>query len=91
MKKMYLYLVVNNCKRRRPKPSRETKFSGANGDRGKFIFPVQLTMSRIGNFTRLTHTLLKVLTIHTNIRPFFMGDRNNCKNKKLNFLWRNFL
>ena len=30
-------------------PSRETKFSGANADREIFIFPVQLTMSRIGN------------------------------------------
>ena len=25
-----------------PNPSRETKFSGANGDRELFIFPVQL-------------------------------------------------
>ena len=32
-----------------------------------FIFPVQLTMSRIGNLTRLIHTLLYVLTIHTYI------------------------
>ena len=36
-----------------PNPSRETKFSGANGDRGNFFFPVQLTTSRIGNLTRL--------------------------------------
>ena len=28
-------------------PSRETKFSGANGDREIFIFPVQLTTSSI--------------------------------------------
>ena len=28
--------------------SRETKFSGTHGDRGIFIFPVQLTTSRIG-------------------------------------------
>ena len=34
-----------------PNPSRETKFSGANGDREKSIFPVQLTTSRIGNLT----------------------------------------
>ena len=27
-----------------PNPSRETKFSGANGDRGIFIFSVQLIM-----------------------------------------------
>ena len=33
------------------------KFSGADGDREIFIFPVQLTMSRIGNLTRLIHTL----------------------------------
>ena len=29
-----------------PNPSRETKFSGVNGDRKIFIFPVQLTTSR---------------------------------------------
>ena len=41
-------------------PSRETKFSGANEDRKMkiLIFPVLLTMSRIGNLTRLIHTLL---------------------------------
>ena len=39
-----------------PNPSRETKFSGANGDRKKIIFPVQLTTSRIGNLTRLIST-----------------------------------
>ena len=49
-------------------PSRETKFSGANGDREIVIFfPVQLTTSRIGNLTRLIHTLLHVMTIHTYI------------------------
>ena len=37
------------------------------GDRGIFIFPVQLTTSRIGNLTRLIHTLLYGMTIHTNI------------------------
>ena len=41
-----------------PNPSRETRFSGANGDREKNIFPVQLTTSRIGNLTRLIHTLI---------------------------------
>ena len=46
-------------------PSRETKFSGAYGDRGMFVFPVQLTTSRVGNLTRLIHTLLCVMTIHT--------------------------
>ena len=38
-------------------PVRETKFSGANADREMLIFPVQLTTSRIGNLTRLIHTL----------------------------------
>ena len=47
---------------------RETKFSGANGDREKFIFPVQLTTSRIGNLAQLIHTLiLYVMTIHAYI------------------------
>ena len=35
-----------------------------HGNRGIFIFPVQLTTSRIGNLTRLIHTLLYVMTIH---------------------------
>ena len=34
-------------------PSHDTKFSGANVDREKTIFPVQLTTSRIGNLTWL--------------------------------------
>ena len=33
------------------------RFSGTNGDREVFIFPVQLTTSRIRNLTRLIHTL----------------------------------
>ena len=32
-----------------------------------FIFPVKLTMSRIGNLTRLIHTLAICVTIHTYI------------------------
>ena len=35
----------------------EIKFSGANGDREKTVFFVQLTTSRIGSLTRLIHTL----------------------------------
>ena len=31
--------------------SRDANYSGANGDREKFIFPVQLTTSRISNHT----------------------------------------
>ena len=33
----------------RPDLTRETKLSGANGDRENSVFPVQLTTSRIGN------------------------------------------
>ena len=46
-----------------PNPSYETKFSGTNGDREVFIFPVQLTTSRIGNLTRLILTLAICVTI----------------------------
>ena len=48
-----------------PNLSRETKFSGANADREILIFPVQLTTCRIGNLTRLIHTLAICVTIHT--------------------------
>ena len=40
----------------RTRPAR-LKFSGANGDREKYIFPLQLTTSRIGSHTRLILTL----------------------------------
>ena len=43
-----------------PKPSRETRLSGANADREKLIFPVQLTTCRMGNLTRLIHTLVSL-------------------------------
>ena len=33
----------------------------------EYFFPVQLTTSRIGNLTRLIHTLLYVMTIHSYI------------------------
>ena len=35
---------------------------------GNIVFPVQLTTSRIGNLTRLIHTLLYVMTIHIYIQ-----------------------
>ena len=47
--------------------SRETRFSGANADREIFIFPVELTTCRIGNLTRLIHTLATCVTIHAYI------------------------
>ena len=50
-----------------PNPSRDTKFSGANADREIFVFPAQLTTSRIGNLTRLIHTISYMCdtTLHT--------------------------
>ena len=45
-------------------PSRETKFSGANADRGMFIFPIQLATSRVGNLTRLI-VILAICDDHT--------------------------
>ena len=57
-----------------PNSSRETKFSGANGDREIIIFVVQLTTSRIGNLTRLILTLAIIrddghtyILLHTHI------------------------
>ena len=42
--------------------------------RGKaHIFPVQLATSRIGNDTRLIHTLLKVLAIHIYIHYYYQS------------------
>ena len=45
--------------------SRETKFSGAKGDRETLIFPVQLPTSRIGNLTGVIHTLAIINDDHT--------------------------
>ena len=36
-------------------------------EQGNIIFPIQLTTSRIGDLTRLIHTMLYVMTIHTYI------------------------
>ena len=44
--------------------SRDQILRHARGQ-GNVIFPVQLTTSRIRNLTRLIHTLLYVMTIHT--------------------------
>ena len=46
--------------------SRDQILRHARGQ-GNIIFPVQLTTSRIGNLTRLIHTLLCVMNIHTYI------------------------
>ena len=50
-----------------PNPSREAKFSGAKADREILTFPAQLTTSKIGNLTRLTHGFAICVTIHTYI------------------------
>ena len=52
---------------------------------GNIIFAVQLTTSRIGNLTRVIHTLLYVMTIHTYIYmlvqyTWVQGSR--CRNKE---------
>ena len=44
--------------------SRDQILRHARGQ-GNVIFPVQVTTSRIGNLTRLIHTLLYVMIIHT--------------------------
>ena len=73
-----------------PNPSRETKFSGANADREILIFPVQLTTSRIGNLTRLIHTLLYVMTIRTYIHTLAICVTIYCGNqRKTNHLVKN--
>ena len=49
--------------------SRDQILRHARGQ-GDLIFPVQLTTSRIGNLTRLIHTLLYVMTIRTYIHTY---------------------
>ena len=49
--------------------SRDQILRHARGQ-GNIIFPVQLTTSRVGNLTRLIHTLLYVMTIHTYIHTY---------------------
>ena len=50
--------------------SRDQFLLGATADREMFIFSVQLTTSRIGNLTRLIHTLsLSYMTKHTVVNP----------------------
>ena len=66
-----------------PNPYRKTKLSGANGDREIFMFPVQLTTSRIGNLTRLIHTLAISVTIQRillqkHVRCAVIASRNGC-------------
>ena len=63
---------------RQPNLTRETKLSGANGDREYSIFPtVQLTTSRIRYHTRLMPSLLKVMTTHTHTHTVRDNERCN--------------
>ena len=52
--------------------SRDQILRHARGQ-GDIHFPVQLTTSRIGNLTRLIHTLLYVMTIHTYIHTYIVS------------------
>ena len=57
--------------------SRDQILRHARGQ-GNTMFPVQITTSRIGNLTRLIHTLLYVMTIHTYIHTAVTRHRMNC-------------
>ena len=50
--------------------SRDQILRRERGQGNIFIFPVQLTSSRIGNLIRLIHTLLHAMTIHTYIHTY---------------------
>ena len=54
--------------------SRDRTLGHARGQ-GNIIFSVQLTTSRVGNFTRLIHTLLYVIIIHTYIHTYIVKIR----------------
>ena len=49
--------------------SRNARSLGANGDREIFIFPVQLTTSRI-------YVQLKVMTIYTYVHTYVKADKH---------------
>ena len=53
-------------------PARPNSQARTNADKEKNVFPVQLTTSRIGNLTRLIHTLAICVTIHTSTAICFL-------------------
>ena len=58
-------------------PVSRDQFSGANADREISIFSVHLTTSRIGNLTRLVHTLaILCMTIHIHTCIPFVFESN---------------
>ena len=63
--------------------SRDQILRHARGQ-GNIIFSVQLTTSRIGNLTRLIHTLLYVMTIHTYIHFGLATNTLNVRNNNNN-------
>ena len=65
--------------------SRDQILRHARGQ-GKIIFPVQLTTSRIGNLTRLIHTLLYVMTIHTFTRAFLAENVFTISNPQVGYI-----
>ena len=72
---------------RRVRPvSRDQILRHARGQ-GNIIFPVQLTTSRIGNLTRLIHTLLYVMTIHTYIHTTTSKDIKFSKKTPNGGIW----
>ena len=64
-----------------PNSSRETKFSGANADRKIFIFPVQLTTSRIGNLDHHTYAYA-----YCTLGLFFRGKQRSRSLQRVIFL-----
>ena len=74
--------------------SRDQILRHARGQ-GNIIFPVQMTTSRIGNLTRLIHTLIYVMTVHIYIYIYiytiyiyipFLLKSNGVDDRKVVFL-----
>ena len=63
-----------------PNPFREAKISAANGDREIFIFPVQLTTSRIGNLTRLILTFA-ICDDYSCVDTYCTQDLETCRDE----------
>ena len=59
-----------DCRNRLARPNSQAR----NADREILTFPVQLTTSRIGNLTRLFHTLAICVTIHTCPKNVYRWD-----------------
>ena len=62
-------------------PDSRDHFSGANEDEKMFIFPVQLTTSRIGNLTRLILTFA-ICDDHTCIHTYYSKGINILRSQR---------